>query len=115
MAQDLSGPLWVFVRANVDSFASWDLLVFFADRSHQAEERATLARYLARPQLEVDRALDKLAKVGVLDRAIADGEEVFALTPDPATRSLVDEFVTSTAVRDIRLRVLTHLLKTGAR
>ena len=114
---DSGDTMWSFINTYVNSFAKWDLLIFFAEHDDVEEGAASLSKHLARSQAEIARALEDLAAVGILE-AVADrdlGGDLYRLTRDDTAREQVRRFVEETRDRDTRLRVLTTLLRAGAR
>lgn len=108
-------PLWDFIERYVTSFARWDLLAYFAARPEPPQTPRQLARRLARREPEIRQACEGLAHEGVLRATNGIIGSSYSLGPDPALRTAVDTFAASTRARDMRLRVLTHLLKSGSR
>lgn len=111
-------PLWDFIQTHVTSFAKWDLMSYFAARPDAAETVHGLAARLARGEQELAEACSELAQGGILVQCRRGSKMLgpaYSLSPDEDVRRMVQRFAKSTLVRETRLSVLTHLLRSGAR
>lgn len=115
MVESLGDPLLSFIAEHVDSFAKWDLLAFFDANPEAAETTDRLSRHLSRAEDEIREAAEELASGGVLQKAASQDPVTYRLDTDSEARHAVEDFVRATRSRDIRLQVLAHLLRSGAR
>ncbi len=115
MVKTFRDELRKFIERFVDSFVSWDLIVFFQNNPGIVDTPTGLASRLGRKEEEVRKALDGLCQKGLLRKKEGGGKEVYIYSPPPHLKKVVDEFTKSLDDRSFRLRVLSYLLKKGAR
>lgn len=104
-----------FVQATIDSFVTWDVIVFFHDWPGFAGETAAVAKHLGRNEPEVERSLLHLVKHGMLLRTRTDGAHVYSFSPDSKTAERIEKFTSVLDQRDARLALLAALLRKGVR
>lgn len=115
MVDTLSDEIKKFIERFIDSFVSWDLIVFFHTNSGTIDTCKGLSSRLGRKENEVKNSLEELYKKGLLGKKVGSGKEVYFYSPSPHLKDVVDEFVKSLEDRSFRLKVLSYLLKKGVR
>lgn len=97
----------MFVDEYIDSFISWDILLYFHRNSSAVETPASLANRLGRNQSDVEAEIDKLVKKDVLTRA--DGG-TFRHAPAPELSSRIQAFSDALTVASSRMTILSQVL-----
>ncbi len=115
MVDTLPSEIEKFIERFIDSFISWDLIVFFHTNSGTVDTCKGLASRLGRKEDEVRASLEELCKKGLLRKRVGSCKEVYFYSPSPHLREVVDEFVKCLEDRSFRLKVLSFLLKKGVR
>lgn len=101
--------LFEFVRSYLDSFCTWDVLVFLAhslDEPHTVEE---LSHRVGRSQCEVGPCMERLAEVGLVHAHREFGMTVYSATRCERLRALAGRFAeqqTQPLLRAEALRVV---------
>lgn len=113
--ETLSPEIKNFVERFVDSFVSWDLIVFFHLNSGTIDTCKGLSSRLGRKESEVKNSLEELCEKGLLRKRVGGGKEVYFYSPPPHLKDVVDKFVKNLEDRSFRLRILSYLLKKGVK
>lgn len=103
-----------FLDSYVDSFISWDVIVFFHTNSGVIDTPKGLAARLGRHEDEVKKVLEQLCQKGVLGKKQKDATLYF-YTPSEEVKKDIDQFVRSLDDRSFRLQILSILLRRGVR
>lgn len=104
-----------FVCETIDSFATWDVVIFFHDWPGFAGDVAAVARHIGRNADEVARPLEKLAQQEILRCTHTEGHDVYSYAPDAATTEQIERFAQVIEQREARLALLAGLLRRGIR
>ncbi len=115
MEMDFSPEIKAFLDEVVDSFAMWDLLIFFSKKSEEMETPDRMAKMLGRQTPELEKPLDKLEKMGLLTRVKRlDGETACQLNRGGALFPSLEKFWSFNESQENRLRILSYLLRNRA-
>ncbi len=108
--------LLAFIDTKVNTFIKWDLVRFFHDNPHVANNAANIAEFTGREVNHVESELRDLALRGVLTAQTAGTTQVYRLAGDAELRALIDQFIRACDNRDFRViainRVIEGLRKT---
>lgn len=104
-----------FTYATIDSFVTWDVIVFFHDWPGFAGDAEATARCLGRGVVEAQVSLERLVNLGVLRRATTDGVAIYSYGPNTETAARVEAFSEAMEGRESRLALLAGLLRKGIR
>lgn len=105
-----NGDVHKFVEEYVDSFISWDILLFFHNNPGALESCESLSNRLGRNEDDVSVGLDVLANKGVL---LTAGKGVYQSNPDPQFLNRVKAFSDALCVASTRLSILNQVLSKG--
>lgn len=104
-----------FVHRTIDSFATWDVMVFFHNRQGFSGDTAAVAGHLGRSESDILRSLERLLDCGIVTRCADDGLVMYAYDPDSDLAKQVDRFTAALQHREKRLALLAGLLRRGIR
>lgn len=110
MSITINNNLKSFVRAYVNSLASWAVIVFYHQNPGARDRVEDLATHLGRREDDIKRAVEHLAHRGLLKKEEDDIGAVFVYEPDIRLRGQVEEFVDALDIRDMRLSILSEVL-----
>lgn len=96
-----------FVDEYVDSFASWDLLLFFHFNSDTSGTAESLAGRLGRPVDEIAAALDRFCRHGWVRLS---GGQVYRLDLNDEVRQDLARFALAQDNRELRLQLIRSIL-----
>lgn len=99
-----------FIDRYVDSFASWDLILFMHYNPDTADTAEGFAGRLGRSADEVGRALEHFCCLGTVSSKGGAGEEVFYPKLDGETREDFAKFVHAQDDRELRLMLIRSIL-----
>lgn len=109
--QGLDEELKKFVDEYVNSFLSWDLIVYFYNNFDIRNTINDLAVCLERKEGDLDSEVRKLAEKGLLRH---DGKtHMYSYNPLPDQKHQVEKFVLSLNSKEQRLSVLGRILQKG--
>lgn len=111
ISKELDPELIRFFTTYVESFITWELLLFFQHNPHTFDTAEGIARYIGRTQQDVERALRNLAQRGVLRQDALRDLQVYALDPKPEIRPLLAKFMEATQSPEFRRRAIYHLVR----
>jgi hypothetical protein len=100
-----------FLRNRVNSFIKWDLVRFFHHNPHTRDTAENIAQYMGRDLHVVERELNELVKVRVLQTDIITGTNVYCLSDDTETRRLINAFMEACQDRDFRVKAISHVIR----
>lgn len=103
-----------FLERHVDSFITWDLLVFFYNNPTAAETGENLASRLGRQESDLLPSLQSMVDNDILKLKKNCSKTVYSYAPDSKLQKKIEEFVEALESRDKRLAVLTHVLQKEA-
>jgi hypothetical protein len=111
LMDDMEPHLLSFLQTTVNSFVKWDLIRFFHDNPHAADTAENIARYIGRDLDLVEQEMIGLAEAGVLQKTHVPGACIFALSPDPAVKAVVNDFLAACADRQFRVKAIYHVIR----
>lgn len=100
-----------FISENVDSFITWDLLVFLHGNPEFMGNILDLAAALGRDEKDVLKAVLFSVERGFLVAERKAGEPFYWFINDPELRRRVAQVVEAAQDSNIRLRVIAHILR----
>ena len=116
MEIDFPPDMKVFLDDVVDSFAMWDLLIFFSKKELEMESSNRIAKLLGRQADEMEKPMVKLEKMGLLTRVKRlDGETACQLNRAGSHYQGLEKFWVFNESQENRLRVLSYLLQKKVR
>lgn len=102
---------FAFADAYVDSFTSWDLLVFLYHRPDTEQTVDGLASVLGRSEDDLQRSLDSLCGSGAVQIIECDDAPAcYRLGPDGSMRKGLAAFVQTCSRKDARLEMVRRVL-----
>lgn len=107
MESFLESSLITFIKENVKTFLTWDLLVYFYKNPNKVETDYSLSAQLGRSISDVARVCEELAEKGILVK----NPYGYCFTQNEKLKEQVKEFVVAQESREKRLLMLTYLLK----
>lgn len=116
--ENLDPQVSLFVEEYIDSFISWDLILFFHENPYTVGSPASIAMSIGRLGSDIEPYLERLADKGVLFREYraSDGSEViYAYKPEPEFEKMVMEFKRALKDRASRLIIVSKVLQKEAR
>lgn len=102
-----NSDVYCFVDEFIDSFVSWDILLYFHSHADAIETTASLASRLGRNESDVQAEIDNMLDKGVLSPA-SGGTVRHDPTPELAGR--IKDFNDALAVASTRMEILTQVL-----
>ncbi len=116
MEIDFPSEMKVFLDDVVDSFAMWDLLIFFSKKEGEMETSERIAKLLGRQGAEMEKPMAKLEKMGLLTRLKRmDGETACQLNRGGSHFHGLEKFWAFNENQENRLRILSYLLQKKVR
>jgi hypothetical protein len=100
-----------FLRNKVNSFIKWDLMRFFHDNPHTRDTAENLARYTGRDLKTVERELNGLVAVQVLQTEVVGSAKVYTLSSDPEVRETINAFMVACQDREFRVKAIHHVIR----
>ncbi|MCS7285553.1 MAG: hypothetical protein RMK30_00595 [Anaerolineae bacterium] len=100
-----------FVREKIDSFIKWDLLKLLYSNPHTVDTAERLARQCGRSVESVLKNLEEMVREGLLEMHLVAGIPVYSITKNENTRRLIENFLEACKNRQVRVRVVYHILK----
>ena len=109
---DFSPEIKIFLDEVVDSFVTWDLLIFFSKKLDEMETIDRIAKLLGRQSAELEKPLAKLEKMGYLTQVKRlDGEIACQLNRGSGQYPALERFWVFNENQENRLRILSYLLR----
>lgn len=103
-----------FLKQYLDSFITWDLLLFFYNNPSTSETLSSLSVRLGRNEDEVLPTLHSMTAKGILEKKKDGAGEIYCYFPGAELQKKIEEFVQALESRDKRLAILTHVLQREA-
>lgn len=106
-----------FVEEYVDSFITWDLILFFHENPYTVGTPSSIALSIGRLGSDIEPHLERLAEKGVLtreERSGEDGEAIYSYKPNPEFEKMVMEFKRALRDRASRLIIVSKVLQKEA-
>lgn len=114
MSNELDPRLKEFVDEFLDSFTSWDLILFFHHNPGVADSISGLAARLGRSVESVESALQGLVEKGVVKCKDRSGG-IYFYEPGEEFKDKIEIFVQALEDRILRLKILSLLLRKGVK
>lgn len=111
---DMEPTLLDFIKTNVNSFIRWDLIRFFYENRDTIDTAENIAKYAGRTVAVIERELEDLVDSGIMVKRVLDGVPIYSLGSDEKTWALISKFVTACEDRDIRIKVVYHIVQGDA-
>lgn len=115
--ENLDPQISVFVEEYIDSFISWDLILFFHENPYTVGSPTSIAMSIGRLGSDIEPYLEKLADKRVLVRELRTGdgsETIYAYRPEPDFERMVIEFKRALKDRASRLIIVSKVLQKEA-
>jgi hypothetical protein len=109
----ISTDLRDFIVNYIDSFLTWDLLVFFHTNPGTINGPAELAASLGRKENEIKDSLEFLENKKVLKRKSFRGKNVYFYNPPEEIKEKVERFVKGLDSKNFRFHAISIVLKKG--
>ncbi len=100
-----------FLRNQVNSFIKWDLVRFFHHNPHTRDTAENIAQYTGRDVRTVERELNELVSVHVLQADVIEGANVYCLSESSEMRRLINAFMEACQDRDFRVKAISHVIR----
>lgn len=100
-----------FLRNQVNSFIKWDLVRFFHHNPHTRDTAENIAQYMGRDARTVERELNELVSVHVLQADVITGTDVYCLSDDSEMRRIINAFMEACQDRDFRVKAISHVIR----
>ncbi len=116
--ENIDPQIGVFVEEYIDSFISWDIILFFHENPYTVGSPTSIAMSIGRLGSDIEPYLERLADKGVLTRELRSGEgteTIYAYHPEPDFERLVIEFKRALRDRASRLIIVSKVLQKEAR
>ena len=110
LMEDLEPALLDFVKTNVNSFIKWDLLRLFHENRDIIDTAENIAKYVGRTVGVIEQELEDLVESGLMVKRGLDGGFTYSLVSDETTWASVSNFVSACEDRDIRIKVVYHIV-----
>ncbi len=109
--ESMNSELLEFIKSKIDSFVKWDLLKLLYSNPHTVDTAERLARQCGRSLDSVLKNLEEMVREGLLEVHFVAGIPVYSISKDENTRRLVEKFLEACKNRQVRVRVVYHILK----
>ncbi|MEW6553096.1 MAG: hypothetical protein AB1384_02280 [Actinomycetota bacterium] len=116
--ENLDQQVGNFVEEFVDSFITWDLIMFFHENPYTVGSPASIAMSIGRLGSDIEPFLERLAAKGILSHEFRAGdgaETIYAYKPEPDFEKSVIEFKRALKDRASRLIIVSKVLQKEAR
>jgi len=116
--ENLDPQVSFFVDEFIDSFITWDLILFFHENPYTVGSPSSIAMSIGRLDADIEPYLDELAEKGILshEHRLGDGAEtIYAYKPQPEFEKMVSEFKRALKDRASRLIIVSKVLQKEAR
>ena len=111
LMNDMDPQLLDLVKTKVNSFIKWDLVRFLRENPNTADTAENIAKYIGRNAATIEPELRDLVSAKVMELRSVEGLPVYFLTTDPATREMIDRFITACEDRHFRVKVIYHIVR----
>ncbi len=106
----LDEEIKTFIKEYINSFAVWDLIVFFHHNPNVYDNPKNIAIKVGRSEEEVKTALEELASKKVLNLK-DESSLVYSFEPPKPIQELTKKFVRLLSDRSARLQIVSQVLK----
>lgn len=111
LMESLDAELLEFIRTKINSFIKWDLLKLLYSNPHTVDTAERLARQCGRSLESVLKSLEEMVREGLLEMHFVAGIPVYSISKEEKARRLVEKFLEACKNRQVRVRVVYHILK----
>ena len=116
MEIEIPSDIKAFIDEVIDSFVMWDLLIFCSKKSEGIHSPAQAAQLLGRTEVEVEKPVAKLLKMGLIAmEKQANGETFCEINRKSKYFSELQGFWTYNENQENRLKILSYLLQKKVR
>ncbi len=103
-----------FVKEFIDSFTSWDILVFYNNNPQMAIDVNELASNIGRNNEDVEQSIINLVNKNILQKK--EGQEgIYKYLPEDSIKEKIDEFIEALSHREKRMAILSIILEKGTK
>lgn len=116
--ENLDPQVGFFVDEFIDSFITWDLVLFFHENPYTLGSASSIAMSIGRLGADIEPFLEKLAQKGVLSHEYRPGdgaEPIYAYKPQHEFEKMVTDFKRALKDRASRLIIVSKVLQKEAR
>lgn len=116
--ENLDPQVSIFVEEYVDSFITWDLILFFHENPYTVGSPSSIAMSIGRLGSDIEPYLEKMADKTILSHEFRAGdtaEAIYAYKPEPDFEKMVMEFKRALKDRASRLIIVSKVLQKEAR
>ncbi|OFW58155.1 MAG: hypothetical protein A2Y75_01145 [Candidatus Solincola sediminis] len=116
--ENLDPQVSFFVDEFIDSFITWDMILFFHENPYTVGSSSSIAMSIGRLGADIEPYLEKLSEKGILTREYRPGDGadvIFAYKPQPEFEKMVAEFKRALKDRASRLIIVSKVLQKEAR
>lgn len=106
-----------FVESHVDSFITWDLILFFHENPYTVGSPSSIAMSIGRLGSDIEPHLERMTAKGILSHEFRAGdgaETIYAYRPEPDFEKMVIEFKRALRDRASRLIIVSKVLRKEA-
>ncbi len=107
-----------FVEEYIDSFITWDLIMFFYENPFTVGSPSSIAMSIGRLDAQVQPNLEKLVEKGVLSKETQmsdSAEDIYSYKPNNEFEKMVEEFKKALKDRASRLMIVSKVLQKEAK
>ncbi len=107
-----------FVEGYVDSFITWDLILFFHENPYTVGSPSSIAMSIGRLGSDIEPYLERMTAKGILSHEFRAGdgaETIYAYKPEPDFEKAVIDFKRALKDRASRLIIVSKVLQKEAR
>jgi len=109
---DIPEDIRSFIDEVVDSFVMWDLLIFCSKKAGEINAPSQIAKLLGRPAEEIQKPIQKLEKLGMIQLEKGVGKEMLCRLARTSPKfPLLERFWAYNENQENRLRILSYLLQ----
>jgi hypothetical protein len=116
--ENLDPQVSLFVDEYIDSFITWDLILFFHENPYTVGSPSSIAMSIGRLGADIEPFLERLTEKGILScefRAGNGAEAIYAYKPEADFEKSVVEFKRALKDRASRLIIVSKVLQKEAR
>ncbi|MBN2027859.1 MAG: hypothetical protein JW854_13980 [Actinobacteria bacterium] len=116
--ENLDQQVSIFVDEYVDSFITWDLILFFHENPYTVGSPSSIAMSIGRLGSDIEPFLERMTEKSILSHEFRAGdgaETIYAYKPEPEFEKAVIEFKRALKDRASRLIIVSKVLQKEAR
>ncbi|MDP3014631.1 MAG: hypothetical protein Q8M92_10330 [Candidatus Subteraquimicrobiales bacterium] len=100
-----------FLKNVVNSMAKLDLVIFFYNNPHTIDTVDGLAARIGRRVERIGKDIEELSEAEVVEKRIQGDLVLYSFSSNPESYALVGKFLKDLDDREIRLKVITYIIK----